>query len=75
MVLTLDAQFVNGLGHQAVDDAVGAAGAVVQRRIGQGLRFFKYNAHAFAPPIFAISQIFASTCSGAGIMPPTRLHR
>ena len=35
--LALDAQAVDGLRHQTVDDAVGAAGAVVERRIRQGL--------------------------------------
>ena len=54
MVLSLDAQLVDDLGHQAVDDAVGAAGAVVERRIGQGLRVFSNTmAIIFAPPIMA----------------------
>ena len=43
--LALNAQLVHGLGHQAVDDAVGAAGTVVERRVGEGLRFFKHNGH------------------------------
>ena len=41
----LDPQIVNGLSHQTVDDTVGAAGAVVQRHIGQRFGFFKNNSH------------------------------
>ena len=43
--LTLDAQLVDDLRHQAMDNAVGAAGAVMQRNICQRLGFFKYNSH------------------------------
>ena len=38
-------QLFQGLGHQTVDDAMGTAGAVVHRRVGQGRRFLKYNSH------------------------------
>ena len=57
---------------KAMDNAVGAARAVMQRGIRQGFRLLKNSFH-FKPP--AISLIFASTCSGEGIMPPVRLQR
>ena len=67
----LDAQLVDALGDEAVDDAVRTAGAVVQNGVGQRSRFFKDGSHAFAPPS-AIVWMLASTSSGVGIIPPTR---
>ena len=40
-----NAQLVNDLGNQSVNNAVGTAGAVVQRNIRQSLGLFKYNCH------------------------------
>ena len=39
--LALDTQFVDDLGDQAMHDAVGAAGAVMQRNIRQRVGFLK----------------------------------
>ena len=43
--LPLDAQLVHHLGHEAVDDAVRATGAVVHRHVIECLRFFKNDSH------------------------------
>ena len=71
------------LGHQAVDDAVRAAGAVVghhgQKRMGaleHDLLLFLIS-HAYSPPFAesmeaAISRILPSTSSGVGMTPPVR---
>ena len=59
---------------EPVDDAVRAAGAVVEYSVGERLRFFKYNSHQSFPPSFAL-RIASSTSSGDGIMPPTRKQR
>ena len=45
----LDAQLVDGLRHKAMHDAVRAAGAIMQRRVGKGVRFLKDD-HLSAPP-------------------------
>ena len=45
----LDAQLVDYFGHQAVDDAVPAAGAIVEQVVLQALGRFEYFFHA-APP-------------------------
>ena len=65
------AQFLQALGHQAVDNAVGASRAVMGLLVGQTLGFLKNNRHnQLAPPtIFSIS---ARTSAGLGIMPPVR---
>ena len=47
--LTLDLQLVDYLRHQPMDDAVGAAGAVMSVPVGESVRPFKYN-HVCAPP-------------------------
>ena len=70
----LDAERVDRLGDEPMDDAMRAAGAVVEYGIGQRLRFFKYNSHQSFPPSFAL-RIASSTSSGDGIMPPTRKQR
>ena len=41
----VNAQLIQRFGYQPVDDAVGTAGAVVQRHICQGLGFLKYCGH------------------------------
>ena len=63
-------QLVEHLGHQTVNNAVGAAGAVVERDIRQRLGSVKHNSHYFAPP--TSSLIAPSTSLGEGIMPPVR---
>ena len=65
------AQLLQTLRHQTVDDAVGAAGAVMGLLIGQTLGFLKHDGHDYrAPP--AIFSISARTSAGVGTMPPVR---
>ena len=40
--LALDAQFVDNLSYQTVNDTVGTAGAIMHRRICQRMGFIKY---------------------------------
>ena len=47
--LALDAQLIDGLSNQAMDNTVGTAGAVMEYRIGQRLGFFKNNSHGYSP--------------------------
>ena len=47
--LALDAELVDRLRDETVDDAVRAARAVVQDRIRQRLRFLEYYSHIFKP--------------------------
>ena len=55
--LALDTQLVNGFGHQAVDDAVGAAGAVMQRRISQRMGFLENSCHDQLSPFCALRML------------------
>ena len=48
--LALLDQLVDALGDQAVDDAVVAAGAIVELLVGQELGFLKDNRHLIYPP-------------------------
>ena len=48
--LALLDQLVDALGDQAVDDAVVAAGAVVELLVSQQLGFLKDNGHLIYPP-------------------------
>ena len=82
--LAFHTQLLQGLGHQAVDDAVGAAGTVVQGRVSEGRRFLKYNSHSRFPfqsfgaqssnifSLYSSASICSSTSAGVGIMPPVR---
>ena len=84
--LAFHPKLFQGLGHQAVDNAVGAAGTVVHGRVSQGRRFLKYNSHSqFAFPaergtassayifsLYSSASICSSTSAGVGIMPPVR---
>ena len=45
-------QLVDALGDQTVDDAVVAAGAVVELLVSQELGFLKDNRHLICPPLF-----------------------
>ena len=48
--IQLIAQFIDDLGHQAVDDTVVAAGAVMELLVGQIFCLFKQNSHLIYPP-------------------------
>ena len=48
--LSLDAQLVNGFRHEAMNDPMGASGAVMKGRIRQDPGFFIHNGHLISPP-------------------------
>src|SRR5665647_1971087 len=65
----LQAEFVNRLCDHAVDDAVAAAGAVVEWSIVQRLGSLEYLLHLF-PHIRCLTA--ATTSAGVGTFPPDR---
>ena len=48
--LVADTQLVQGLGHQAVNDAMRATGAVMERLVGKQTGLFKHDGHYRSPP-------------------------
>ena len=63
----LDAQRVDRLRDEPVDDPVSAAGTIMCRHVCKRMRLFEYD-HFSAPP--AIRRSSASTSAGVGITPP-----
>ena len=78
MVLPSHAQLVDGLGHQPVDDAVGAAGAVVEAAASvRAFWFFQIQRPLFRTSL-AICTIFSRISSGGGhdaAGPSEEVHR
>ena len=65
-----DAKFVDNFGNKAVNNAVGAAGAIMKNIIGKGLGFIKNNCHDYSSP-FSASLMEARISSTVVIIPPT----
>ena len=67
----LHAELVNRFGYETMDDAVGAAGAVMQGLIGQQLCFLIHNSHAYFPSFASVST-WVMISRTVGTMPPVR---
>ena len=65
-----DSEFVNNFRNKAVNNAVGAAGAVMKNVIGKGFGFIKNNCHDYSSP-FSASLMEARISSTVVIIPPT----
>ena len=68
MTLPSRLHLVDDLGHQAVDDAVVAAGAVMELLVGQQLGLFKQIQPSYLPSFML--RIFSTISSVVGIWLP-----